>query len=733
MTDPIVEQEFVAHLFAPLTGPDAELARHQVALLWQACRTELGMTRTIEGTSLPAHLPADADLPEGALAGLQDPAVDFQVIARREHDVLNISLVITTPLAPPVRRNRLGAAVAPGWIEYSRWWSALTAGGLSALLGGATIYQAKSADPAQAEVRAAVPEQDDDGERWWTRETTLDHFTLWEVTPGGGHPLRRLVVLGRPDEDDRLSRFTWSSGDVLLPPLGRYLMHAAKLRYAARVRGDGSQLTRLRDRTAARLDRITELLAGGGSLGDEADGLAADEAAVIGALQALNSMQRSVDIARANMTTALPEPLPTDRALAPALAQWLADDIYFLEQIRVRAQRTRQLLPPVTRSAPVRSAVVEPPAPEPPATAPPATARPTPPATVQQRMSFGVDVVSYSGRSWPRQDEVQRRLAGIVERVLKDLDLDLHDTDHQDAGDGMMVVLPAYVQPHLALPKLLYGWHGRVAADNAAHPEDRIRLRLSAAVGPFSTGAVGFIGATIIETGRLLDSEVLRQAVTDHPDADLLALISDRLHADVVGEGHPGLNAAHFIPQRVRVKSYDKPAWLWLGGSVPPPARRTPPELPQTPGEEPKRDLLVIHGDTETAGKVFEFLGALGLRPLEWGDLVERTGSLAPERSTVLRQAFADDTAALVLFTPGPGGSPDVLAGMALALQPDRTILVRLGQADLPAELHGRYSVHLDGTSSRGHHQVAQLLRRLGYAVQTEGTDWLNPERFQDF
>ncbi|WBB88180.1 BN6_48550 family protein [Micromonospora sp. WMMC264] len=725
-TDPIAEQEFVAHLFAPLSGPDAELALHQVTLLWEACRTQMGMTRTIDGTSLPPDFPVDVHMPEGALAGLQDPAVNFQAIARREHDVLNVSLVMATPLAPPMRRNRVGAAVPPGWIEYSRWWQGLTAGGVSALLGGAAIYQAKSAEPEQADVRAALPEQEDDGEQWWTRKTAVDHFTVCEVTPGGDRALRRLVVLGRPDEDDRLSRFTWSSGDVLLPPLGRYLMHAAKLRYAARVRGDGSRLDRVRDRAATRMDRIVELLTVGDSLADEANGLAADEAAVIGTLQALNSMRRSVDIARENMTSAMAEPLPTDRALASALTQWLDDDVYFLEQVRIRAERTRQLLPTSVDPAPPRSAIVVP-------SAQPAPAQPI---TMEQRMSFGVDVVAYTGRTVLQQIEVQRRLAKIVRRVLEDIGLALHDTDHQDAGDGMTVVLPAHIRPHLALPKLLNGWSALVAADNAMHPEDRIRLRLSVAAGSFHAAAIGITGATIIEITRLLDSEALRRAVTDHSDADLVALISDRLHADVIAEGHPGLNPGHFTQLRVRATSYDGQAWLWLGGPVPPRTPEKPPDLPSphAPWDEPKRDLFVIHGDAERARKaLFDLLRDIRLRPLEWDDLVAQTGSVAPERSAVLRQAFANHTAALVLFAPGPGGSPDVLAGMAFALQPDRTVLVRLGGAVLPDELSGRIAVHLDGASSRGPHQLAQLLRRLGYAVKTDGTDWLDTDRFKDF
>src|SRR5690242_5814533 len=106
------EQEFVAHLFAPLDGPSTELALRQIAQVWQECRAQLGMVNAIYGVGLPADLPADLRAaPEEALAGLQDQAVNFQAVVRREHDVLNFSLVMATPLAPQQgrpRRMRLG-------------------------------------------------------------------------------------------------------------------------------------------------------------------------------------------------------------------------------------------------------------------------------------------------------------------------------------------------------------------------------------------------------------------------------------------------------------------------------------------------------------------------------------------------------------------------------------------------------------------------------------------------
>ncbi|MET0423515.1 MAG: CATRA conflict system CASPASE/TPR repeat-associated protein, partial [Actinoplanes sp.] len=521
MTDRnLVEPEFVAHLFAPLDGPNAADALRLVGRLWRNCRDQLGMTQPIVEAGLTAELPADpAAEREGALAGLEDPAIQYQAVVRREHDVLNFSFAIAALDAVPRSRPRVADSSPPGWHEFTRWWRKLGGTETGALLGGATVYLAKSPDPGAVDLRAAVPEQDGDAGGWWDRRFELRTFAGWEVTPPGREPARRLVLLAGLDEDAELSRFAWSAGDTALPPLGRYLLHAAKVRYHARVRGDGQELTELRNRTA-------RLLTSADSGGE----LAAAEAEVITTLAALRTMQRSVDIARSNMTKALPTAVPGDAELSEWLSDQLADDTEFLETTREQAERMRGL---GGRQAPAaRDSVLVEPAP---------AAEPSGEPPVEHRVGFGFDVVSYSSRSTPQQRQVQSRLAAMVERVLADMKLPLNRTDRQSAGDGMMVVLPADVPSHVALPALLHGWRAHLVADNAAHPADHIRLRLSVGAGPFTASAIGFSGNAIIEIGRLLDSETLRQAVAEHPDADLVALVADRLHQDVVVEGYPGL------------------------------------------------------------------------------------------------------------------------------------------------------------------------------------------------
>ncbi|MEU4221967.1 CATRA conflict system CASPASE/TPR repeat-associated protein, partial [Actinoplanes sp. NPDC026623] len=536
------------------------------------------------------------------------------------------------------------------------------------------------------------------------------------------------VVLARPGQDAALSRFTWSSGDVALPPLGRYLMHAAKVRYHARVRGDGRRLTELRERAGARLDRVTELMGDPAAATAEAAGLAADEAAVAGTLEAVRRMRRGVETARHNQAAVVAEPLPPDAALAGWLDHQLGEDAENLGATLERATRLREILG-YTQAGFAPVAVLTP-APLPPETPPSGDGR------AEQRLGFGVDVVGYSGRTTPQQAEVQSRVAGMAARVLDAVGLRLADVDRQDGGDGMIVVLPAAIRAHHALPILLNGWRSQVAADNAAHPADRIRLRLSVAGGPFTAAAIGFSGSTIIEMGRLLDCAVLRDAVNDHPEADLVALVSDRIHQDVVGEGYPGLDGAHFERRRVEAKTYRRDGWLWVG---PVTASRPHPEpAPRAPSA---RDVFLINGADDQAGEAVRgLLRALGLRPLGWDEIAARTGEPAPFLPDVLDQAFADNRAAVVLLTPdecapGAGGrsGAEVMlrAGMAVARQRERTVVIEVGTP--PGGLGGLDTVRITAdpaSQRRDLARIAQRLRNAGCAVDTTGTDWLSTDRF---
>jgi hypothetical protein len=259
----LVDQELIIHAFAPIEGPHAATAYEQIREIWNRCHHRLGTTGPIPHTGLPTELPLDPHrtLSNRALAAQEDRTADYQVIARREHDVINFSMVFAAPLDTQSRRLRIGSASPPSWIEFDRWWTELAAGGTDALLGVVRVYQAKLTDPVSEpldvlahEVRAALPNNDHEP-YWWQRGRIGHHgFAVWETSPDDARPDRQIVVIGHEDQDLRLSAWTYSQGDVAMPPFARYLLHAAKLRYQARVRGDGQQIKRILQRVN---DRVT--------------------------------------------------------------------------------------------------------------------------------------------------------------------------------------------------------------------------------------------------------------------------------------------------------------------------------------------------------------------------------------------------------------------------------------------------------------------------------------------
>jgi hypothetical protein len=178
------------------------------------------------------------------------------------------------------------------------------------------------------------------------------------------------------------------------------------------------------------------------------------------------------------------------------------------------------------------------------------------------RMGFMLDIVGYGRRDSPAKESLQRRLAGVVRLVLDDVGVALSDADSQGTGDGVVVILPQRLDVQHALPVLLGSVRKRLSQDNAEWP-DRMRVRMTADVGPVGLAELGFGGAMVTNIGRLLDSKPLRRWETTHPEHDLSVALSDSLYKFVVAEGVPGLPPDQFTRTQVRAKELATTAWLW--------------------------------------------------------------------------------------------------------------------------------------------------------------------------
>lgn len=563
MTTPqVVDQELVIHLFAPLEGPRADAAYRLIREVWSACQREFGMVSPIPGIGLPMELPAALSQLSAVpvVAAQEHPGANLQAVARRDHDVLNLSLVLASS---PRTTTRLGSK-SDNWAEQDAMWSGILGDQADPLLGQTRLYLAKVSDAESARIDASValahalrPLLPLGGQSvdWPERGITIvDGFAIWEISPRKDtRNERRILAAASHDHDAELSAWTWSCGDPSMPPFARYLMHAAKIRYQLQVWDDGQRIRQLRQRADTSSDDLRGLIVAGrlDSAAASLRRLRADEVDIVHTLASIREMRQTVLIATANMIAALagnvPDPpgqnmVGDDLGLAEWFAQQLEDGAEYLDIAVERIHRVSEI---VGGTSPIVSSH-DPVAPGP-----------------RIRMVFTVDIVGYSKRSEPRQRRIQNRLLALVDQVLEDIDVNGPSSDKENTGDGLNVYLPVDIDYTRALPTLIRATAQRIADDNT-HNRDRLRLRMAIGMGPVIPGPPAFAGAAIIQVSRLLDCAALRGTIEDHPDVNLAILVSDLLYSFVIGAGHRGIPAKEF--RRVRAttkKDFEEDSWLW--------------------------------------------------------------------------------------------------------------------------------------------------------------------------
>jgi predicted nucleotide-binding protein len=239
--------------------------------------------------------------------------------------------------------------------------------------------------------------------------------------------------------------------------------------------------------------------------------------------------------------------------------------------------------------------------------------------------------------------------------------------------------------------------------------------------------------------GNGLELDVLFEDVIALDDAGLIRVTNHHKKGS-------GLNFVIPTSAAARFEQYE------AGEAVPEPIEA---EEPADKEADPKA-VMVVHGRNSEARKaMFAFIKRLGLKPLEWNDLIAGTGKAAPYVGEILNHAFSRAKAVLVLFTPDdearlrdelqdpddesyetnltPQARPNVLfeAGMAMARRENGTVLVELGRLRPFSDLYGRHVVRINGTEQRLR-DIAERLRTAGCAVEPTDDDWADPAQFPD-
>ncbi len=164
--------------------------------------------------------------------------------------------------------------------------------------------------------------------------------------------------------------------------------------------------------------------------------------------------------------------------------------------------------------------------------------------------------------------------------------------------------------------------------------------------------------------------------------------------------------------------------------------------------------VVVVHGrDFAARDAMFSFLRSLELKPTEWEQAVEWTGSGAPYVGQVLDSLFEHGEAVVVMFTgddiaflrpelraqndatydtePTPQARPNVLfeAGLAFGRHPRRTILVEIGTTRPVSDLVGRHVIRLTEDESKFRNSLANRLESAGLRLNRAG-NWLTAGAF---
>ncbi|MFG3234236.1 hypothetical protein ACGFZG_21070 [Streptomyces antibioticus] len=147
----------------------------------------------------------------------------------------------------------------------------------------------------------------------------------------------------------------------------------------------------------------------------------------------------------------------------------------------------------------------------------------------------------------------------------------------EDRGDGFIAAVDARIPPVRLLGTWLAEMHQRQRAGN----EDLARplgLRVGLHVGPVEHDEEGLSGQAMDLVCRLADSPVTR-TVLEHSGRDLVLVVSDSLHHEVVRHGGRFVEPSAYRPARVALKEGPVTAWFHVPGE-------TRPRVPGDAGDE---------------------------------------------------------------------------------------------------------------------------------------------------
>jgi len=171
------------------------------------------------------------------------------------------------------------------------------------------------------------------------------------------------------------------------------------------------------------------------------------------------------------------------------------------------------------------------------------------------RFLVAVDIEGFSLRSAAEQAKVQDELERAMSEAAARAGLDRNRWYRQPRGDGELAVLPADANSLSLVADYPRNLALVLAEINRpSDPGSRLRVRMAIHHGTVFPGRFGPVGGAPIIVSRLVDAQVLRQALKQRSDLDIALIVSTAVYNEVVQSGFSELDPNMFNRTNIRIK-----------------------------------------------------------------------------------------------------------------------------------------------------------------------------------
>jgi class 3 adenylate cyclase len=218
-----------------------------------------------------------------------------------------------------------------------------------------------------------------------------------------------------------------------------------------------------------------------------------------------------------------------------------------------------------------------------------------------------VDVVGFSRRDDRFQRKIREALRDVLVDAFTEAGVSVEHVVTEDRGDGKLMLIPADVSAYQLIDPLVariavgLRQHNSVSSDDA-----RIRLRMALHQGMVQRDADGWVGSDLNTTFRLVDSEPLRAAVVEHPEASLVLIVSESIYQSIVRHGHGAIEPETYHQVSVDNKETSTVAWIHVSAGHQPRERsgQPRPDAPRGGGGGASFGTVVAFGDVVGRDKI---------------------------------------------------------------------------------------------------------------------------------